>query len=132
MSWYLFSGQSCRKDGGLTMTHITSYKPVMGGRMGTAVADYLDLVAAFGDPRSFGAYRKYPGGHKVTVTWTFETPRGLAELRDYWWNGAQEWTIAAASRKPAMYLARELRRSGFLASTKFYDATQAKPFLRAA
>lgn len=109
-----------------------AYRPVLGSRLGTAVAEYRKVVELLGVPHNFGTYRDYENGtgdSKVTVTWTVQTPRGLAELRDYWWNAETEWSIAAKSRKAAMYLARMLRSAGIPASTRFYDRSKCKPFI---
>lgn len=104
-----------------------TYRPVMGGRSGSAVADFEKLCELFGNPEMFGKYRDYDK-NKVTVAWTFSTPRGPVEIRDYWWNASGEWSIAAQSRKAAMWLCRKLRKMGVPASTRFHYGRDAKPF----
>ncbi len=93
---------------------------VMGGRIGTSVATRAALVAALGAP----SYDTPSADEKVTIGWIYKTPRGPAELRDYWWNSASEWSVAAANRKAAMWLCRFLRRQGIQASTLIYNARE--------
>lgn len=76
-------------------------------RMGTAHCTLEDLERLFG-PK----HRGDSGDEKVTATWYFETPRGAAQVGDYWWNRKDEQSIRAANRKAALWLARHLRRNG--------------------
>lgn len=102
----------------------------MGHRIGTAQAAQEKMFAVLGNPTH--DWRALEDGEgmdgKVKLSWVFDTPRGRAEIRDYWWNKEGEWTIAAQSRKPAMWLARHLRALGFAASTRFYYLTDCKRF----
>ena len=84
---------------------------VLGGRCGTAVASLTDLQSALGEPTYVGSY-----DDKVKMGWVFNTPRGPAEVRDYWWNGPREASIAAQSFKAARWLAAHLRTLGIIAS----------------
>jgi hypothetical protein len=97
-----------------------SRQSVMGGRAGTAVATKAALLDKLGAP----TYSTPSADEKVTIGWVFNTPRGPAEVRDYWWNGATEWSIAAPSRRAAMWLCRYLRRMGIPASTLYYRVDQ--------
>lgn len=90
---------------------------VMGGRIGTAIASRAALFDALGRP----TYNTPSSDDKVTIGWIYQTPRGPAEIRDYWWNAETEWSIAAANRKAAMWLCRALRRAGIDASTMYYN-----------
>lgn len=84
---------------------------VMGGRCGTAVASLAELQTVLGEPSYKGSY-----DDKVKMGWVFATPRGPAEVRDYWWNGPNEASIAAQSAKAARWLAAHLRTRGIIAS----------------
>lgn len=92
----------------------------MGHRIGTAIANLDAICAALGDPTNDWR-NDTDGDGKVTLAWVFQTPRGRAELRDYWWNAKDEWSIAAQDRKSAMWLARFLRRMGIDASSLTYS-----------
>jgi hypothetical protein len=104
----------------MTMTHVikTTLDHCPGGRQGTALCALDFLTDHFGSPNiAVGDYRDYSDA-KVTRQWIFNTPRGLAEIRDYWWNAEYEWSIAAEDRRAAMWLCRMLRRHGCLATTR--------------
>jgi hypothetical protein len=75
-----------------------------GSRIGTVLADKAVLVNLFGPPRKVNC-----GDEKVTMQWVFETPRGTVEVRDYWWNAPNEWSIAAANYKAAQWVIRFMR-----------------------
>lgn len=98
----------------------------MGHRIGTCAAPTDDLFAKFGAPTH--DWRGDPCDGKVTLSWVFKTPRGNAEIRDYWWNAEGEWTIAASNRKAAMHLAQHLRNNGIPASSKFYRLADVRQF----
>ncbi len=78
-----------------------------GGRVGTVIATQTELEHLFGPPTN----PSDPDG-KVTRSWVIKTPRGHAELRDYWWNAPTEWPIGAATRKTTLWAKRFLRRHG--------------------
>lgn len=90
-----------------------STERVLGGRIGTAISPLNVLKEALGKP----SYTDSVDG-KVTIGWVFATPRGPAEIRDYWWNGPTEWSLASREPKAAMWLAKYLRGLGIKASTK--------------
>ncbi len=108
--------------------------PCMGHRIGTCRAELTTLCCLLGDPSHDwrGTQDRIPlatGGYfidtpKVTLTWIFQTPRGPAEIRDYWWNAATEWTIAAQNHKAALWLAKYLRSLGLRASTRYHDLSK--------
>lgn len=89
------------------------------GRAGTCMATLADLRRAFGAPTYAGS-----DDGKVTAGWIFDTPRGPAEVRDYWWNAPDEMSIGAGSRKAAMWLARLLRRAGLPASSRWHTVPE--------
>ena len=91
---------------------------VLGARSGTARGTLALLRETFGEP----TYNASADG-KVKAGWIFTTPRGLAEVRDYWWNGPDELSLACAGRKPALWLACYLRAHGIPASSRWYDAS---------
>lgn len=95
----------------ITLQRANSMVRVMGGRCGTAVASLADLQNALGEPSYRGSY-----DDKVKMGWVFATPRGPAEVRDYWWNGPNEASIAAQSTNAARWLAAHLRTLGIVAS----------------
>lgn len=86
---------------------------VSGGRAGTAYATREELITKLGR-ESFGP----SDDGKVTIGWVFNTPRGAAEIRDYWWNKPGEWSLAAGDRRAALWLASYLRGLDIKASTK--------------
>lgn len=75
---------------------------VLGSRMGTATAEESRLCELFGPPF------RVTGG-KVTKRWIIKTPRGAVELRDYWWNAKNEWSIGSATESAARWAVRFLR-----------------------
>lgn len=81
-----------------------------GGRAGTCIAPRAEMEFLFGP-----SHTKPSGDGKVTHGWFLDTPRGVVEIRDYWWNAAYEYSIAAESRKAALWACRYLRRKGFRA-----------------
>lgn len=83
------------------------------GRLGTAVATRAQVEALFGESHIT------PGGSydKVRFGWYIKTPRGVACLRDYWWNLPNELTIAGPPRA-CMWVAAYLRSRGFVAKTR--------------
>jgi len=106
---------------------------VMGGRTGTAIATLDQLKDLLGEP-SYTCGPELVGRNpltgenvydspKVTTAWIFKTPRGLAEVRDYWWNRKNEQSIACAGALPnaggpkaSLWLAAYLRGLGIKAA----------------
>lgn len=95
------------------------YKPVMGGRVGTVNLSPYEFFKRFGDPHVledanilFCDKRTAYYDNKVTTIWTFDTPRGPFEVRDYWWNGPEEMSIAAANKKQTLWAVRYLKYMG--------------------
>jgi hypothetical protein len=82
---------------------------VSGWRSGTAFCTLADLRRLFGEP-TYDATATFDG--KVTASWVFITPRGPAEVRDYWWNPINEQSIAAGHWKATFWLSRFLREHG--------------------
>lgn len=79
-----------------------SYSFLTGAsRVGTVQASLSDLIAVLGEP----TVPKSMDG-KVTKVWVFDTPRGPAALRDYWWNAPNEWSIGAVDHRAARWLRR--------------------------
>ena len=97
-----------------------------GSRIGTAIIERPDIFSILGTPTH--DWRAEPMDEKVTLCWVFQTPRGPAEVRDYWWNASNEWSIAAQRPSAARFLAKHLRSLGIAASTRFYRATDCKRF----
>lgn len=75
-----------------------------GGRAGTVICPQKRLVQLFGQPQPVKCVDE-----KVTKRWVFQTPRGHASIRDYWWNGKDEWSIDGHTPKAARWLIRHLR-----------------------
>lgn len=86
----------------------------MFGRSGTAIAARSLLYVRLGMPTS----DKPSDDGKVTVRWCYLTPRGYAELRDYWWNPPGEWSIGADSKGAALWLCAYLRAQGIPAAAQ--------------
>jgi hypothetical protein len=84
--------------------HISGNQSIMGGRTGTVAADESELVARFGNPLPVDS-----ADGKVTKRWVIATPRGPVEVRDYWWNGPSEWSIASANHKATKWAVRFLK-----------------------
>jgi hypothetical protein len=83
---------------------------VMGGRTGTVRASQVELEAIFGKP----VVPDCSDG-KVTKAWYFETSHGGVELRDYWWNGPEEWSIATASDEATIEAIKHFQSLGLAA-----------------
>jgi hypothetical protein len=75
----------------------------MGGRSGTCLADEADLRRVFGTP-----VNPCDADGKVTKCWRFNTPRGTADLRDYWWNQPGEWSLSCKDQKSLIWLRRHV------------------------
>lgn len=96
------------------------YKPVSGGRIGTVNLSPQDFFNRFGNPHLledanilFCSKEETYEDNKVSVTWTFQTPRGPFEVRDYWWNGPNELSIAGGSNnKLRLWAIRYLKSMG--------------------
>lgn len=96
-------------------------------RMGTLVANTYDLVRIFGEPTydkigeaengEVNILKDLEGNQwlndRVTVGWLFHTPRGMFEVRDYWWNPKGTWSIAARNRKELLWALAYLKSLGF-------------------
>jgi len=80
------------------------HEPGGSYRTGTARLTLDKARQLFGPPHAHG------DGDKVTCEWFFNTPRGNATLRDYWWNGSGSLSIASNGGKAALWLAAYLRR----------------------
>jgi len=81
-------------------------------RMGTCFASLEQFEKVFGEPDEQGS-----ADDKVTKSWHFDTVRGRVTVRDYWWNGLNELSIAAAEWKAALWMAACLRRIGLKAKS---------------
>lgn len=74
-----------------------------GGRVATLVCTLHDFAKRVGDPHQAAprAYWRHYNGPlihddgKVSAVWYFDTPRGLVQVSDYWWNAANELSIRA-------------------------------------
>ncbi len=83
------------------------------GRVGTCMAPEAELVKRFGPPQPVKVFDE-----KVTKSWYVKTPRGTVAIRDYWWNGKNEWSIAAKDNKAAKWGIRFLRFAGLQANNR--------------
>jgi hypothetical protein len=88
---------------------------ISGGRAGTVRATKDQLVALFGEPQKLDN-----SDDKVKMRWVFRTPRGFVEVRDYWWNAADEWSIGAENGtgtffKATRWIVRFMRSKGLVA-----------------
>jgi hypothetical protein len=72
-------------------------------RKATVFAERYVLRELFGAPTNPAFF-----DGKVTEVWTFQTPRGLVHLRDYWWNRDGEWSVGAHTGKAAQWLRRHV------------------------
>lgn len=88
--------------------------PPLGGRCGTAIATHAAIFRRLGN----ASWSTLESDAKVTVRWYFNTPRGPAEVRDYWWNAPNEWSICAQNKKAALWLANYLRSRGIQAGVQ--------------
>lgn len=105
------------------MTHVTRTTERAGAgscRMGTVNATLGDMVEVFGTPNDVTAHEDgLDGAGKVFFEYNFMTPRGPVTVRDYWWNAADELSIAAANDMAALWLARFMRQNGLRAGRSF-------------
>lgn len=112
----------------MTTKPATTLHNTLGGfRQGTAMIDREAIFDLLGSPQEDWREKEHLD-NKVKLMWYFDTPRGPAQVRDYWWNGDNEWTIAATNHKAALHMARYLRRLGVPASTRFNYLKDCKPF----
>lgn len=91
------------------------YRPNLGCRIGTRYGVTLyDLANLIGSPHvaapkeDWYDYTKdlYDGAGKVSAIWQIDTPRGPADLRDYWWNKRDEISIGAADHRTLLWVHR--------------------------
>lgn len=94
---------------------LRSTEPVMGWRSGTVTATIGQLESALGPVQDLG--ESYADG-KVTKRWGFMSPRGPFEVRDYWWNGPNEWSLATPGRKVGVWARTYLRARGLDVSNR--------------
>lgn len=80
---------------------------IIGGRTGTVYVTKEKLMELFGSPTVI-----FEPGDKVTFIYQFDTPRGPAHVRDYWWNGPEEHSIASSGPKANLWVKSFLRNHG--------------------
>lgn len=97
----------------------STYKPISGGRMGTVNLSPKEFYKRFGAPSLCyneniltHTKREAYKDNKVTVIWTFDTPRGPFEVRDYWWNGEDELSLASNTNKQRLWAISYLKSMG--------------------
>lgn len=92
-----------------------------GGRCGTIFLSLEAFARKVGDPhnavprkdwRNYNGSDLLDGAGKVSAEWHFNTPRGLIEVSDYWWNGVNELSIRAADRRAMRWFLRWCRIQG--------------------
>ena len=91
-----------------------------GGRAATALLSLEQFAARFGAPQeavSVAEWRNYDlplldGAGKVSARWQFDTPRGLVEVSDYWWNPSDELSVRAVDNRALRWFLRYLRGRG--------------------
>ena len=81
-----------------------------GGRTGTVYVTKEKLEELFGEPN--WVYEEGDGDGKVKYIYQFQTPRGIAHVRDYWWNPNDEHSIAASNNKANHWIKSYLRNHG--------------------
>jgi hypothetical protein len=97
-----------------------TYHPVHAGRVGTAISSLDEFEAKFGEPDiTFKPEEGEDsnGKHclitpKVTKLWTIATPRGRAQISDYWWNADKELSIRTENKKTLLWTLAWLRCNG--------------------
>lgn len=103
-----------------------------GGRQATLYGHTLeDFARRIGNPhqaaprehwRNYNGHDLTDGAGKVSAIWYFDTPRGLVEVHDYWWNRPNELSINATDRRAIRWFKRWCATNGF----KFYNVTAAR------
>lgn len=90
-------------------------REIGGGRSGTVRLTLQQMQKVCGPPHT--TYSRGNSDGKVTAIWYFDTPRGPAEVRDYWWNRDDELSIATPLWKPraTSWLAAYFRAMGIVA-----------------
>lgn len=86
----------------------------VGRRKGISI---YDLLNHFGEPhqaapkehwRQYDNHDLLDGAGKVSALWLFNTPRGVAELHDYWWNPVDVISINAEDHRATLWVHRYL------------------------
>ena len=95
-----------------------------GGRHGTCYMTVEAFAGKYGDPHEIDN----DGSDTPVASWFFQTPRGIAAVHTYWWNGAGILSIGDRSHFPpkprhkgpsaARWLIRYLNESGARATGK--------------
>ena len=82
-------------------------------RIGTAFESLESFARKFGDPHEADySETGLDGAGKVHAIWDIDTPRGLAHIRDYWWNAQDQLSIAAADSRAFLWVKNWLRIHG--------------------
>ena len=88
-----------------------------GGRCDTLDCSLDDFAKRVGDPHEavpVSDWRKYnlpllDGAGKISALWYFDTPRGLVQVSDYWWNPPTQLSIRAADLRAMRWFLRWAR-----------------------
>jgi len=91
----------------------SEYTPAKSGRFGTAFLTLEAMGRKFGDPHVQDFSEDgVDGAGKVHAIWTIDTPRGIAEVRDYWWNPKDQLSIGADNKWAFLWAKNWLRCMG--------------------
>ena len=89
---------------------------VPGHRIGTAFMTYDKAIELFGPPNQEDLSNDgLDGCGKVHFSWAIKTPRGMAEIRDYWWNPNDQQSIAASNANAYWWIRGWLKLKGIKA-----------------
>jgi len=91
----------------------SAYKGTFGCRRGTVFETLDGFARKFGNPHVEDFSEDgLDGAGKVHAIWTVETPRGIVEVRDYWWNPKDQLSIGAPNGLAALWCRAWLRLHG--------------------
>ena len=93
-----------------------TWKP-SGHRCGTLFCSLEEFARRVGDPHAMDfSTDGLDGSGKVHAEWSINTPRGVVNIHDYWWNPPGQLSIGAVSERAALWGRAWLRLHGFKCS----------------
>ena len=85
-------------------------------KIATAFIDLETFGRRFGDPHDQDfSENGIDGAGRVHAIWHIDTPRGIVQISDYWWNPENQLSIRAATKKAALWVISWLKIHGIKA-----------------
>ena len=96
----------------------STFKNTNSYRLGTLFESIESFARKTGNPHVNNFSKEgIDGAGKVHVIWQIQTPRGIGEIRDYWWNPKEQLSICAPNRIVFLWIKGWLKAFGFRAES---------------